>query len=261
MIIYWNLGKRQYGVHPIPIHRRVGWEFQWFREGSCRLTFVTGSSLSVEPGSLWVFPPSTPHGWEGEPDSECEIRVAHFSRVQEPLGVLGEKKRYLVQRLTREEMEKIEPFFLETGAAYKSRSYLLNIYAERLLLELTLCLLPAENSEPSGGALSEDEQIVASAVSYFREHMHEGISVYETAKAVYVSPSHFRRLFHKVLGRSPREFFEEERLQRVEEMLRETNSKIDQIADACGFESAGTLIRFFRQRKGVTPAVYRKGRG
>ena len=258
MILYWNQGKRWYGKIPVPVYRRVGWEFQFFLSGSCLLIKGDGSTEPVNKGTLWVFPPSVAHGWGGDANSECEIRVVHFSRVREPLGELCTRMGMLCRELTDEQMGFLEEIFQKTVNAYRERSVLLDLHAERLLIELSLAVLPEERNLPRGELLAWEERIVGGAISYFRDHMHEGISIEDVAKAVFVSPSHLRRLFHAVKGASPRRWFQEERIQRAEEMLRETTYTIERIAESCGFDSGGSFIRAFRSIRGVTPKVFRE---
>ena len=258
MILYWNEGERRYGRNPIPAYRRVGWEFQLFLSGSCLLVKNDGAMEQVRPKTLLVFPPSAAHGWGGTPESVCDIRVVHFSRVREPLGELCLRKGTLKTQLTEGQTETLEEVFQATGTAYKERSILLDLHAERLLMELSLLVLTEEPALPKGGFLAGDERVVGAAVSYFRDYMHLGVSVEDVAVAVFVSPSHLRRLFHDVKGVSPRQLFQEERLERAKEMLKETTYTLDRIAGACGFETGGSLVRAFRSLLGETPSAFRE---
>ncbi|GAB4366437.1 MAG: hypothetical protein Kow009_03230 [Spirochaetales bacterium] len=258
MILYWNEGKRWYGRNPVPVYRRVGWEFQFFVSGSCEMIGSEGRTEPVHAGTLWVFPPSTPHGWGGNPKSECEIRVVHYSRVREPLGELCLRKGLWKAELSALQMNHLERVFQDTGRAFRDRSILLDLHAERLLLELSLTILSGEPEVSKAGLLAQEERIVGSAISYYRDHMHLHVSMEEVAAAVFVSPSHLRRLFHRVKGVSPRQWFQEERILRAEEMLKETTYTLDRIAESCGFESGGSLIRAFRSIRGITPHVFRE---
>lgn len=142
MIVYWNEGKRWYGKKPIPVYRRVGWEFQLFVSGTCHLLKWDGSFEPVKSGTLWVFPPESAHGWGGNPESECEIRVVHFDRIREPLGQICSRKRWLQKELNEDQIEMLVRVFDETGRVYRENSALLELHTERLLIELTVALLP-----------------------------------------------------------------------------------------------------------------------
>ncbi|MCX7787962.1 MAG: AraC family transcriptional regulator [Spirochaetes bacterium] len=257
MILYWNEGKRWYGKNPIPVYRRVGWEFQLFLSGTCRLLKADGSYVPVEPGTLWVFPPTTPHGWGGDPTSACEIRVVHFARVREPLGEICSRNRWLQRSLKEDQIKRLVTLFDETGKAHQENSSLLELHAERLLIELSFIVLPDDLKVGKPNHLAYEERIVFGAISYFRDHMHEAVTIEQVAKAVSISPSHLRRLFHKVKGVSPRRLFQEERFHRAEEMLKETNYTMNRIAIDCGFESGSSFIRTFHRKYGMTPKDFR----
>lgn len=160
MILYWNQGKRWYGKNSVPVYRRVGWEFQFFPSGSCLLIKGNGSTEPVKKGTFWVFPPSVAHGLGGDSKSECEIRVVHFSRVREPLGELCSRNGMLCKELTEDQMCLLEVIFQKTGKAYRERSELLDLHAKRLLIELSLMVLPEEHTLPKGELLAWEERIV-----------------------------------------------------------------------------------------------------
>ncbi len=83
------------------------------------------------------------------------------------------------------------------------------------------------------------------------------ITVSDLAKAAMCSPTHLRRLFRKVVGMSPREWLLEHRLNRAALLLQTTDKSVQQIADACGFESLSHFTRYFKAKFGVSPSQYR----
>lgn len=84
------------------------------------------------------------------------------------------------------------------------------------------------------------------------------LSVKEMAKAVPCSLTHLRRLFHQVLGMSPRQWLLRWRLQRAAQLLQTTDATIQKIAEECGFESLSHFIRYFKAHFGVAPSYYRR---
>jgi len=83
------------------------------------------------------------------------------------------------------------------------------------------------------------------------------ITVSDLAKAAMCSPTHLRRLFQKVVGMPPRQWLLERRLQKAAQMLQTTNKTVQQIADACGFESLSHFTRYFKAKFGMAPSQYR----
>ncbi len=83
------------------------------------------------------------------------------------------------------------------------------------------------------------------------------VTVSELAKAAMCSPTHFRRLFQKVVGMSPRQWLLERRLQKAAQLLQTTDKTVQQIADACGFESLSHFTRYFKAKFRMSPSQYR----
>ena len=76
----------------------------------------------------------------------------------------------------------------------------------------------------------EDRQIAAAA-RFIREHACEGIDVSNVLRAVPMSRSTLDRRFHKLLGRSPKDEILRVRLNRVKQLLAETDLPLSLIAE------------------------------
>ncbi len=258
MILYLGSGPRRYGDRPVPVYAREGWEFQLIRRGSCDLLGTGGKRLKVEGGTLWVFSPREAHGWGGSRGEECEVEVVHFSRVPEPLGSLLAKRGLASVRLSAEALAQIDRCFEPVLESLQTPTPLSALQSERLLQELSLQILGGLPREEFGAFRPASSRTVSVALSYFREHMHEGVAVEETSRAVFQSAGHLRRLFREVLGVSPREAFMAERMKRAEELLLNSGEKLEAVAEACGFDSARSFIRAFKARSGTTPSRWRE---
>lgn len=99
---------------------------------------------------------------------------------------------------------------------------------------------------------------VAQAISYIRNHALKPITVADVLSHVSISRPRIEILFRQYLKRSPAEEIRRIRLSRAEELLRETNLSIPEVAKASGFTSPEYLARVFKATKGVTPLRYRK---
>jgi len=70
----------------------------------------------------------------------------------------------------------------------------------------------------------------------------------------------FHCKFQSLTGESYGQWVSKQRLKRAKTLLRETNLNIDQVAEACGFASSGSLRRLFREYAGESPKEYREAR-
>lgn len=102
----------------------------------------------------------------------------------------------------------------------------------------------------------EDRQIAAAA-RFIREHACEGIDVSDVLRAVPMSRSTMDRRFIKILGRSPKDEILRVRLNRVKQLLAETDFSLAEIAETVGLDHVEHLSRIFKIRTGMTPSAFR----
>ena len=109
--------------------------------------------------------------------------------------------------------------------------------------------------------LAIEDRDVALTVQFIRQHSKMMIQVEDVVDAVAVSRRSLERRFRRVLGHSIYEEIRCNRIDKVVEMLVETNKSISQIALALGYSSLDHLSRSFRREKGMSPLAYRREYG
>jgi LacI family transcriptional regulator len=102
-----------------------------------------------------------------------------------------------------------------------------------------------------------DRQLVAGA-HFMREHLFERITVNDLARASGMSRRVFERRFAERVGRAPKAEVLRLRLERVKELLTETDWTLGEIAENTGFKYSEYLHTVFTQKTGVTPGKFRK---
>jgi LacI family transcriptional regulator len=110
----------------------------------------------------------------------------------------------------------------------------------------------------STNALAVDDRDVAAAIRYIREHACDGIQVEDVLAAVPLSRSVLDRRFKRVIGHSPKEEISRVRLQRVKQLLAETDHKLPQIAAMTGFPHPEYLSAMFKKTTGQTLGEFRE---
>lgn len=73
-----------------------------------------------------------------------------------------------------------------------------------------------------------------------------------------ISSEHLSRTFRKFVGINLSDFIHTVRLERVKNLLEETNLSIKEIADKTGYLDSKALIRAFKNYIGITPSKYRE---
>ncbi|HEV2454711.1 MAG TPA: XylR family transcriptional regulator [Verrucomicrobiae bacterium] len=102
----------------------------------------------------------------------------------------------------------------------------------------------------------EDRQLAAGA-RYLREHAFEAISVNDMARAAGMSRRVFERRFVAQVGRGPKAEVLRLRIERVKELLADTDWPLAQISERTGFKHSEYLHTVFTQKTGSTPGKFR----
>jgi AraC-like DNA-binding protein len=97
----------------------------------------------------------------------------------------------------------------------------------------------------------------ARIVAFIREFYATPLTVDTLAKHFAMSPRHLERCFLRDVGRSPKQFILQTRLQAAAAHLRQGTLSIADIANQCGFQSPSHFSASFRQHYGNTPNSYR----
>jgi LacI family transcriptional regulator len=109
----------------------------------------------------------------------------------------------------------------------------------------------------STDVLAIEDRDVAAAVRFIRENAWTGIKVDDVLQVVPLSRSVLERRFVKLLGRTPKAEIVRLQLERVKELLAETEYPLSQVAAMAGFEHPEYLSVVFKNKTGQTPGQYR----
>ncbi len=90
-------------------------------------------------------------------------------------------------------------------------------------------------------------------VQYIEEHLQEAITMKKLARIVGISENSLQRIFHFIAGISLTEYIKNRRLSKAFEEIRETNTKIMNIALKYQYNSNISFSRSFKKLFGITP--------
>ena len=101
-------------------------------------------------------------------------------------------------------------------------------------------------------------QKVHEVALYLQTHIHESVSLEELAQRFFMSRSYLTRSFRNITGFSVVEYMTYIRSQKAQQLLRESDRSITEIADLCGFGNITYFEKVFKEATGQTPVQYRK---
>jgi AraC-like DNA-binding protein len=125
----------------------------------------------------------------------------------------------------------------------------------------TLMFIDAFRDHPQSRAAFEDfdqQDPVARARQYIDTHPFNPWTVEILARKVGMGRSNFAMRFAREVGRPPREYIVDVRMEHAAIFLEKTNMKIAEIGERVGYRSEAAFIRRFTNRFGVSPGQLRK---
>jgi LacI family transcriptional regulator len=99
------------------------------------------------------------------------------------------------------------------------------------------------------------------AARFIRAHACDGINVGDVLAEVTMSRRVFETEFFRLFGRRPHEEIVRTRLQRVKDLLTQTDLPLHAIADRAGFRHVEYMSVVFKKKVGMPPSEYRERRG
>jgi len=112
----------------------------------------------------------------------------------------------------------------------------------------------------SSDLAASDDEDVARAVGYIREHACGGLQVVDVLAHLRMSRATLQQRMKQCVGRTVHQEIQRVRLDRVKELLVTSDRTIKQVARESGFSSVQYMTRVFRAVTGDTPASYRRRR-
>lgn len=99
---------------------------------------------------------------------------------------------------------------------------------------------------------------ISSVLEYIYEHYKESLSISKLARYCHVSESHFRRLFHTIVGISPLDFIQHYRIQQACNLLQQNQLSVRAISEQVGYTTLSSFNRQFQQFMNCSPREWKK---
>lgn len=130
-----------------------------------------------------------------------------------------------------------------------------------LSLMKILVLMQKEGAETRHAPLEAEQlkpdQLLDQVNTYIDANMHRTFHVKEMARDFYTEYTHFSRSFCAKYGVHLQQYIKQRRVDRVKELLTNTNTSVTKIASMCGFANLTTMERSFKALEGMSPRRYR----
>jgi AraC family transcriptional regulator len=271
-LAYRNRGQRRYGLKPVPPYVRRAWEFLFVLEGSCSLVVQEDGKKREERlvgPVLLVAGPESVHGWGGRETDVCEVLILHFDEVDVAVRSIVSNTGHRRLRFSSSEVHFLASLYdrcdearraigFSAPEAKKRAGFLEPLVYGIVAQELALFFLKHVPKSELGPAPSFGKIKVEEATAWYEANLSRNPTIDDVARAVHLSSTHLRRLFHKIRGVSPQKAFTEVQFERVKWLMRDPAMTLEQVSDNSGFGSTSAFSRAFKKEFGVSPRTYRE---
>ena len=120
-------------------------------------------------------------------------------------------------------------------------------------VSLAGCIFKQKDSD----SLSNMNRIFVFIKDYTERNLDGDLSLTRFAELLHFHPFYLSRLFKQVTGKSFSEYIGELKFQKASELLKQSELKVNEIAELLGFETASYFTRFFKKYSSLSPQEYR----
>ena len=172
--------------------------------------------------------------------------------------VLGVDNDRLICELSEPNLSSIIPDTKRTG--YEAAKLLDRMMAGEIIsTDSPLITQPLGiHIRESTDTVAIEDEAVAKTLQYIRRNASNNIRVNDILQHIELSRRALEHRFIRWVGHTPHEEIQRVRMNRVKELLRDTELTLHQIAERMGFEHSEYLGAAFRREVGLTPGEFRK---
>ncbi len=143
-----------------------------------------------------------------------------------------------------------------TECCYRNRAHSRTIASTRDLLDAGDCIIMDYHHATRAYQLSQSH--FENACAYIQSHLSDDLSLQAVSSAIFISKCHLCEIFSNVTGRTFGDYVKNQRLKRAQFLLRTTQRTVEDISQACGYQTAAYFSTVFKKELGQSPMQYRR---
>jgi AraC-like DNA-binding protein len=259
-----------------PPERHPYCEINIVLQGDAGYSMIEKEKVLRGPGELLLLGPGIPHCGRIRNFPMSFITIYFLPWVLIEMGPENDGVRILrrftthqpaaqrVVHLPPEFRTYFQSRFEEIYNEFSQQGFGREVRLRTLLMDILVLVVRWEQSlgrNIGGKELEIDWLPILKALKYLRENYTEPIYAKNMARAVGLSESRLKYIFHKALGISWVKYLQGYRIHRAAALLNEGNHNVTEAAMAVGFDSLSHFNVTFRSFTGASPKNYWKGRG
>ncbi len=250
------------------------WEFNYIDKG-CMVVTIEGKEYLLKSGELIFFQPNEFHSLEARELSAPNHTVVSFvsnskamKYFKNKIIVLNSQERKLLSILLREGLSAYAPIEKQppiSGMVERENAPIGAVQMTfNLLEEFLITLLRRSESGISIGTrllspmyYESLPERVKEIAKFMEQNIRQSLSVSEIAKHFLLSESGLKKIFSRDVGCGVTDFFNNMKIEKAKEFIRQNEMNFTQISDELGFSSIHYFSRLFKKKTGMTLTEYR----
>lgn len=177
--------------------------------------------------------------------------------VPDDIGVIGVDDDHTICQLCDPPLSSVRPDAERVG--YRAAEILHGMMAGNPPDNAIEHICPSTVIERSStNVIAIEDRELARVCRFIRQHACDGINVSHLIDQSSLSRRQLERRFRDELGQTPHELITATQIDRVKQLLHETEMTLQQIAPIAGYRHKERLSAVFKRQTGLTPGEYRR---
>lgn len=261
----------------IPSRRLLDYLLVFIADGHGRFV-IDEVTYDAEPGDLFWIPPDVPHDMEGFPPA-MHCPYVHFDLVYRPershwdfsipggmldlsdlRPLLHEPVNHplldnLRGRIRGHTNRRIGQLIQDICSEALRAQPFAGLRVSGLMVEIIAEILRGQAGLPT--EYMAHIPLLEQTATFMTRHCEQSLLMADLARQCELSISHFRSLFRRHFGVSPRAYLRRARIQKARELMVSSPLTLSEIAVRVGFDTVHSFSRAFREVEGLSPSYFR----
>lgn len=248
---------RHDGTYRMEPHCHNLFEIYFMTEGQCRY-FIDGNTYQLSPGDLVLIPEGVIHNSEYSESVHSRLLINCSSEII-PEEIRNDLPSLLYLYRNPKITGRVREIFSRIAEEYgKGDAVSYGILAAYTKILFYTLLRGAQHRRP----IDVTSKTVSGVIETMKNELSSDITLKGMAKRFSVSEEHLSRIFKKETGVGFSSYLTFLRMKKAEELLiHSSESRITEIAYACGFSDSNYFSSQFKKLHGISPKRFQKNGG
>lgn len=250
-----NLLIRRKKLHDYDLHWHDCFEIELILSGTV-IQSLNGVTQELGPGDIYLLNPTDFHSVKSTNAEVFNIMFSESLLDEDLLQKILSVDSNLVFHLEAKEFRNAVSIISQMVDEFDHTTDYSETYIKNLLECLFIILLRKYNFDLS----TPDSNVsgVRKSILYIHSHFRENPSMAAAAKVSGFNMNYFSSLFHKVTGKTYKEYLNDLKLEYAKKLVLSGSLSISEICFASGFNSLPNFLKNFKLRYGISPGNMRK---